>query len=245
MSPRTLLGVARSLRQYYRRERRPALDRMHARFVGRGDLVFDIGSHVGDRVASLRRLDARVVAVEPQPAPAATLRRLYGRDRGVHIVQAAVGDREGELELHLNLDNPTVSTASTAFIAAADGAIGWQGQRWEHCIRVQQTTLDALIERFGEPRFVKIDVEGYEALVLRGLSRPLASLSFEFTTIQRAVAEAALAECERLGAYRYNAALGESQRLLHAHWLGADAIADWLRRQPDAANSGDIYAVCG
>ncbi len=243
MTPRTLLGVARSLRQYYGRERRPGLDRMHARFAGRGDLVFDIGSHVGDRVASFRRLGAHVVAVEPQPAPAAALRLLYGRDPEVDIVQAAVGDSEGELELHLNLDNPTVSTASTAFIAAADGAVGWQGQRWERSIRVRQTTLDALIERFGEPRFVKIDVEGFEARVLRGLSWPLASLSFEFTTIQRTVADAALTECERLGAYRYNAALGESQRLLHACWLDADGIAAWLHRLPDAANSGDIYAV--
>jgi len=35
---------------------------------GRGDRVFDIGAHVGDRVASFRRLGARIVAVEPQPA---------------------------------------------------------------------------------------------------------------------------------------------------------------------------------
>jgi FkbM family methyltransferase len=240
---RTAAGIARSLRTYYAPGRRDALDRMHTRFVGAGDLAFDLGAHVGDRVASLRRLGARVVAVEPQPALARTLRLLYGRDPKVIIEQAAVGADEGETELHLNLANPTVSTASTAFIAAADGAPGWQGQRWQRTIHVRRTTLDALIARHGLPRFCKIDVEGLEDQVLAGLSQAVPALSFEFTTIQRAVAAAALARCAGLGDYRYNAALGESQRLEHPAWLDAAAIQTWLDGLPDRANSGDIYAA--
>ena len=66
---RALRGVVRSLRIYYgHRARAAAMDRLYRRFVQRGDLVFDVGAHVGDRVASFRRLDVRVVAVEPQPA---------------------------------------------------------------------------------------------------------------------------------------------------------------------------------
>jgi FkbM family methyltransferase len=240
---RTALGVARSLRIYYRRGRRAALDRMYARFAGRDDLVMDIGSHVGDRIGSFRRLGARVVAVEPQPALAATLRLLYGRDPNVRIVQAAIGRREGHVRLHLNVANPTVSTASPDFIAAADGAEGWRGQRWERTLQVPQTTLDALIAAFGMPRFAKIDVEGFEAEVLAGLSQPLPAFSFELTTIQRNVAAAALDECARLGSYRFNAALGETQQLIHPRWLDSAGIRRWLDRLPDAANSGDIYAV--
>ena len=56
------------------------MDRLYGHFVRPGDLVFDIGAHVGDRVASFRRLGARVVAVEPQPAMVRALRLLYGRD---------------------------------------------------------------------------------------------------------------------------------------------------------------------
>ncbi len=240
---RGLLGVLRSVGIYYRPERRGALDRMHARFAGRGDLVFDIGAHVGDRVASFRRLGLRVVAVEPQPLLAHLLRLLYGRDRQVTIVQAAVGAAPGSTELYVNLDNPTVSTASPEFIQAAAGDGAWQGQRWERRVRVPVTTMDTLSQRFGPPRFVKIDVEGYEDQVLRGLSRPPAAFSFEFTTIQRPVARAALAECRRLGVDRFNAALGESQHLLHAQWLDGDGIRAWLDALPAHANSGDIYAV--
>jgi FkbM family methyltransferase len=240
---RSLLGVARSLGIYYRPGRRGALDRMHARFAGQGDLAFDIGSHVGDRVASLRRLGLRVIAVEPQPLPARVLRLLYGRDRQVEVVQAAVGAEPGTMTMHLNLDNPTVSTASADFIKAAADDRAWQGQRWERQVTVPVTTLDALVQRFGEPRFIKIDVEGYEDQVLRGLSHAPAALSFEFTTIQRPVARAALAECRRLRLTRFNAALGESQHLQHASWLDADSIRAWLDALPPNANSGDIYAL--
>ena len=74
----------RSLGIYYgRKSRRIEKDRLYAQFVRSGDLVFDVGAHVGDRVASFRRLGARVVAVEPQPALALTLKTLYGRDRNV------------------------------------------------------------------------------------------------------------------------------------------------------------------
>ncbi|MEX2129741.1 MAG: FkbM family methyltransferase [Xanthobacteraceae bacterium] len=239
----TLFGVARSLRIYYGdKNRRRAMDTLHARFLRAGDLAFDIGAHVGDRVASFRRLGARTVAVEPQPVLARTLRVLFALDQGVSIEPVAVGRAAGELELKLNLPNPTVATGSDGFIQAAAGAPGWEQQRWTRSIRVPMTTLDALIARHGEPRFVKIDVEGFEDEVLAGLSRPLAALSLEFTTIQRDVALRAIARLEKLGAYVFNAALGESQKFAHAAPLDARDIAHWIEQLPVTANSGDVYA---
>ena len=61
-------ALERSLAVYYGDPARDAaMDALYARFVKPGDLAFDIGSHVGDRIASFRRLGARVVALEPQP----------------------------------------------------------------------------------------------------------------------------------------------------------------------------------
>jgi FkbM family methyltransferase len=241
---RSARGVVRSLRIYYgNRQHRDAMERLYRRFVKPGDLVFDVGAHVGDRVAAFLRLGARVVAVEPQPALRTTLKLLRGRDRAVVIEPVALGRREGSVELKLNLDNPTVSTASSDFIRAAAGAPGWEDQAWTSTITVPMTTLDALIARHGVPAFIKIDVEGFEAEVLAGLSRRVAALSFEFTTIQRAVAAAAIDRCVALGYVSFNAALGESQTLVHEPWLTAPQIAQWLAALPDAANSGDVYAV--
>jgi FkbM family methyltransferase len=241
---RTLRGVVRSLRIYYGdRKRRAAMDRLYGRFVRGGDLVFDVGAHVGDRVAAFRRLGARVVAVEPQPALVRTLQLLYGRDRAVVIEPVAVGRSTGTVTLMLNLDNPTVSTASNAFVRAAKDAPTWEGQRWTRSIAVPLTTLDALIARHGMPAFIKLDVEGFEAEALAGLTRPSAGLSLEFTTIQRDVAAASILRCLALGYRRYQAALGESQAFAHREWQTATAMSRWISALPDEANSGDIYAV--
>lgn len=233
----------RSLRIYYgNRQHGPAMDRLYGQFVHPGDLVFDVGAHVGDRIAAFRRLGARVIAVEPQPALVKTLRLLYRRDPNVTIEAVAVGSRPGVIELNINVDNPTVSTASVDFIAAAADAPGWQGQAWSKRLSVPLTTIDALIARHGAPALVKIDVEGYEAEALAGLGQPVPALSFEFTLIQRNVAQACLERCVALGYSRFNACLGESSRFEHAEWLGADAIARWLNALPPEANSGDVYA---
>jgi FkbM family methyltransferase len=241
---RTLRGVARSLHIYYGdRSRRAAMERLYRRFMQPGDLVFDIGAHVGDRIAVFRRCGARVVAVEPQPALVKTLKLIYGRDHAVAIEPVAVGRQAAMLDFRVNVDNPTVSTASDAFRHAANGAPGWEGQAWTRTIRVPATTLDALFTRYGMPAFIKIDVEGSEAEALAGLTRPSLALSFEFTTIQRSVAAACIERCARLGYTRYNAMLGESHALVHDDWGSAEEIANWLRALPQSANSGDIYAL--
>lgn len=240
---RTVRGILRSLRIYYGNRRHgPAMDRMYVQFVQPNDLVFDIGAHVGDRIAAFRRLGARVVAAEPQPALVKTLRLFYGRDAKVTIEATAVGRQSGEVELSVNIDNPTVSTVSTDFIAAAASAPGWQGQNWGKRLRVPITTIDALIAAHGTPNFIKIDVEGFEAEALAGLTKPVAALSFEFTTIQHAVARACIVRCVELGYTRFNAALGESQQFVHPDWLDADALTHWLDALPPEANSGDVYA---
>jgi FkbM family methyltransferase len=241
---RTVRGVARSLRAYYGGSaRRAAMDRLYGQFVRSGDLVFDVGAHVGDRIAAFRRLGARVVALEPQPALITTLKLIHGRDRAVALEPVAVGSGTGTLALEINVDNPTVSTASAAFRKAAAGAEGWEGQAWTRTVRVPVTTLDALVARHGLPTFIKIDVEGFEAEALAGLTRPCPSLSFEFTTIQRDVAAACFERCAALGFTRYNAMLGESHILVHRDWVDAQEIAAWLHALPHRANSGDIYAL--
>jgi FkbM family methyltransferase len=226
---RTARGIFRSLRIYYGdRSRAVAMDRLYAGFVRRGDLVFDIGAHVGDHVASFRRLGARVVAVEPQPAMVKVLKLFYGRSADVAVEAAAIGRDIGSISMMINADNPTVSTASPAFVTAARDAPGWETQRWSSSVPADVTTLDVLIGKHGVPAFIKIDVEG-----------------FEVTTIQRDVAFACIERCIALGYGRFNGVLGESQTFVHADWVGGEEIARWLAGLPHAANSGDIYAVLG
>ena len=234
----------RSLDVYYGDARRDAaMDALYARFVRAGALAFDIGSHVGDRIGSFRRLGARVVALEPQSLCAKAIGALYGSDPDVTLVEAACSDRPGRLTLRVNSANPTVSTASADFIGAADGAGGWEGQVWDAEIEVPCTSLDALIAQFGVPAFAKIDVEGFEDVVLAGLSQALPALSFEITTIQRDVAIRCLDRLAALGPYGFDIALGERPALTFARWLSREDMAAHIAALPHAANSGDVYCV--
>jgi FkbM family methyltransferase len=237
-------AVHRSLDVYYGDPARDTLmDHFYAQFVRPGALAFDLGAHVGDRTGCFRRLGARVVAVEPQPVCAQAIRALYGTDDQVTLVAAACGAEPGEVTLHVNSANPTVSTASARFVDAAAGAPGWEGQVWDTTIEVPVTTLDGLIAEHGLPSFIKIDVEGYEESVLAGLTMPVPALSFEFTTIERKVALACLDRLSSLGRYGFNLVLGERQQLVFDRWCSAAELADYLHALPHEVNSGDIYGV--
>jgi FkbM family methyltransferase len=214
----------------------------YRQFIHPGDLCFDIGAHVGDRLAHFLSLGARVVAVEPQPRLMAGLKRRYGNDPRVILIGAALGAARGKAKLAIDPANPTVATLSPDYIADAGGSRGFRHVRWSEHVEVEVTTLDALIAAHGMPSFCKIDVEGYEHAVLEGLSRPLPGVSLEYLPAALDPALVAIARLNRLGTYRFNRSVGESMSLAIPRWLGAAEIAAELKRLARNEKAGDVYA---
>ena len=235
--------MARSLAMYHAipfRARR--LARLYAPFVAAGDLCFDVGAHAGNRVRCWRRLGARVVAIEPQPDFVRLLRMLHRSDPDVVIEASAVGRAPGVAKLLVSEATPTVSTLSRAWVEQARAGRGFERVRWDAEVEVPVTTLDHLVERHGVPAFVKIDVEGFEAEVLGGLSVPVQALSFEYLASAKDVALACVDRLSALGTYRYRWSVGESHRLAEGSWLDAREIRDVLLAMTAEAGSGDVYA---
>src|SRR5882672_1409779 len=107
------VGIARSVAIYHAIPwRQWRMRRLYAEFVKPGDLVFDIGAHVGNRVRGFAALGCRVIAVEPQPDFARLLRLLFARSPRIEVVEAAIGARAGKASLSISERTPTVTTVA-------------------------------------------------------------------------------------------------------------------------------------
>ena len=238
-----LVGIARSLAIYHGipgRQRR--MRRLYAGFVERGDIVFDIGAHAGNRVRAFAALGCRVVAVEPQPDFARMLRRFFRRSPRVVVVEAVVADQPGVRTLEVSERTPTVSTVAEGWRREREREPGFHGVKWSRRIDVQATTLDYLIERYGVPRFVKIDCEGSEPAILSALTHRISALSFEYLPWTLDEAEACVTRLAALGAYQYNWSRGESCRLAADRWLSGAELLQTLRTPDAQQRPGDVYA---
>jgi FkbM family methyltransferase len=231
-SPVSTVRAHLDLRLLARRRRR-----FERTLMAPGDLVFDIGANVGDRTAGYRRLDARVVAVEPQSECVATLRRRFADDGDVTVVAAGLGAAPGTAEIAICSDAPVLSTMSTA----------WQEGRfadytWDRTETVAVRTLDELLAEHGTPAFCKIDVEGFEVEVLRGLSRPLPALSLEWTSEGLDRAREALELLLALSPQtQFNLAVGEEPALVLERWSTPEAVLE--RARAEGTNGwGDVFA---
>ena len=240
---RELFGLARSLWLYRRPGRQRGLRRLYAPFVGEGDLVFDVGAHVGDRTLAFAALGARVAAFEPQPWLASFLRRSVGRREGIEVMAQAVGAEAGVGMLQVSRATPTVSSLNARWTQdIGDRNPGFSRVRWDRRVEVPVTTLDQLIEIHGRPQFCKIDVEGHEAEVLAGLSQPLEAISVEFVAGALDVARACVERLERLGDYRFDFVIGEQRTFQWNEWRSADTVREWLAHGAGGIASGDLYA---
>jgi FkbM family methyltransferase len=236
-------GLWRSLIIYYGQPwRRRQARRFYRQFIAPGDLCFDIGAHVGSRVSLWAKMGARCVAVEPLPHCMRLLRRLFGKNPSIALVEAAVGAATGRQILYLNPQNPTIATLSQSWIAAVRHRQDFAGITWDEKIDVAVTTLDALISQHGIPAFCKIDVEGSEPAVLAGLSQPIPLVSLEYTPADLKSALICIERLCELGDYEFNWSTGESGRLRAATWTDPSTMVATLNGMAIDDPSGDLYA---
>ena len=239
-----ILGLLRSLAIYHAiplRQRR--LRRLYSKLLSPGELVFDLGAHAGNRTRAFVSLGCRVVAIEPQPDFARLLRTLFIKSSNVTVLEEAVGDQYGYEHLLISERTPTVTTLSGPWHKARFFEPGFSHVQWNRQIKVKITTLDKLIEEFGIPAFIKIDVEGSEPKVLAGLNHPIRALSFEYLPSALDYTRDCIARLNELGPYRFNWSIGESYELATKQWIPAAELLTALAKPAAQYRAGDVYAL--
>ena len=222
---------------------------LYKNFLHNPSLIFDIGAYDGHKTAAFIEIASKVVSCEPDPDSFEILSARFRkvRDR-VHLLNCAVYNKPGEALLQRNIKGSAFNTLNTDWknILEKD-----QGDRWNEKITfknnitvpVRTTTLDQLIEQFGIPDFIKIDVEGSELEVMQGLTKKIKSLSFECLLPeflpQLLEILSKLISLDNL--YRFNVI--HNEELLLPRMVSHQEILHWVKHT--ALHSFDMLAVTG
>lgn len=216
--------------------------------INQQDLVFDIGANIGHRSAVFAGLCSKVIAVEPNALLVDEMKgRFFHGPRHIELVQKAVGSTAGEATLYYPSDGSLgrhgVGTLSTDFMAAMGPKIFNLDNGWDKQATVQVTTLDKLIEEYGRPSFIKLDIEGYEFPALCGLSDRINALSFEFHPVMFHDLELIIGRLKFLGFREFNYCIAEEFEYKVPDWCSGD---DLLYKMKQFAGKievyGDVYA---
>ena len=226
----------RSLRRAHK------MRRFYARFIQPGDLVFDVGANVGSRTRLFLELGAHIVAVEPQKECARSLFQSFYANPDFHLVNKALGAAEGKSEIFISNSSLT-TTLSRAWMQTATQK-KYRGITWPTSRQVSVTTLDALIQEYGLPSYVKIDAECFEYEIVRGLSLPLPALSLEFIPLYLEPALQSIDYLKRFGPIRLNYTLEERFTWMLKEWVKPDEMIVILEtyRASEEVNNGEVYA---
>lgn len=212
----------------------------YSQFIKEGDLCFDIGASYGNRTDTFLRLGAKVLSVEPQKNEYNFLKKKFG-DK-IILIRNAVGSVCETKKMFLN-EHSALSSLSEEWISKVKYSNRFKNLNWNKSIDVEVITLDYLIEAYGVPDFCKIDVEGYELEVIKGLSKPLKILSFEFTIPE--LTDRTIECINHLGSLDKiicNYSKGESLELGLKEWLDSKNFLELLKTFPSKdIIDGDIY----
>lgn len=240
--------VKRKMKQYDPLREQEEIERLenfkkvqfYSKFLKSGDLVYDVGANVGNRVQAFLDIGCKVVAIEPQEECYKILENKFGNTIG--IIKEGLGAEEDEKTMYIANEN-TISSFSKEWIDSVKQE-RFKEYEWNKTVKIKITTLDKLIKEYGQPVFCKIDVEGYEYEVLSGLSQSLNLISLEYTVpeqINRLMD--CIKYCLHLNSdYKFNYSVGESMQ-----WQLPESIngEDFLKHVQSSVflqtNFGDIY----
>lgn len=209
----------------------------YKQLFGANALVFDIGANYGNKVEMFLKAGARVVAVEPQEKCCRYLKSVYGNQ--ITLIQKGVGEEDTIKDFYVS-ENTALSSFEGDWLGREKRFVN---EKIEHVEKVVTTTLDKLVQLHGVPDFIKIDVEGYEQNVLKGLTRKIRLISFEYALPDsHSSIEKCISEIRRIGDVEINYSIGESMVLCLKRWLEADAFLVFSTLHEFLGTSaGDIY----
>lgn len=204
--------------------------------------IYDIGAHLGSRTRVFLALGHPVVAVEPQRRFFEIIADKLAEQPNCVLIHGAVGAESGTADIQISDRYPTVSSLSPSWIGAGVAAGVLKGVSYNRSETVRVYSMGELMELYGSPAFIKIDVEGFEYEVIRGLRTPVPALSFEIVPSSLDLTTRCVEHLEGLGRYRYLFTRAERTRFVESRPWKAHELLAYLGSIAMPDRNGDIYA---
>lgn len=144
----------------------------------RNNLIFDVGANIGSKSIIFSKLARKVVSFEPSERLFGLLQKKF-ENTNVIIYNYALGNKVSTSDLYIVENNEAYNslnkkhieiTATSRNIATLD-TVKYQ--------EVKVETVERFITEIGIPKYLKIDVEGFEYEVIKGLKSIVPIISFE------------------------------------------------------------------
>ncbi len=203
-----------------------------------GQLCFDVGANIGDKSEIFLKLGARVVALEPQSDCVRKLTKRFRSNKDLTVIEKGLSNTNGTLSLSISSTENTISTMSDQWKEKGRFSNKYSEGR---TINVEVSTLDDLVKDYGSPDYIKIDVEGFEFNVLKGLSSPVKLISFEFVSEFFDDAKKCIEYLSTFGQIRLNAVLGLPEKFIFESFLDPEAFLTQIKEIMNNETCGDIF----
>lgn len=162
-------------------------------------LCFDVGANRGDFTKVALEQGYDVIALEPAPRVYAELVKAFIYDKRVLCLRNAVAEtNQGRVDFYECVEDG-LSTLNKEWLTKP--TMPYAGKSYQ-TIEVTTITLDYLAHTYGAPDLIKVDVEGAEWQVFKGLSQAYGELTFEWTFATIEEHEAQLDYLHNIG-YKY------------------------------------------
>ena len=144
-------------------------------------IIFDVGANIGFKTNIFSILCKQVIAFEPDQSNLTFLRGLFASKRNVSIEPVGISSTKGKHTFFIHEKGSGFNTLNPKWKEKLESADNrWKtSYAFEGSTTIETITLDDAIAQYGKPAYIKIDVEGHELEVVKGLSQAVPLLSIE------------------------------------------------------------------
>lgn len=201
-------------------------------------LMFDIGANRGDAVIAGREKGYKVIALEPGPIVFKNLVSNFIYDKDVVPLKCAVSDSDYQTIEFYEAAEDGLSTINKDWLTLDTMPYGDKEFRTIKCLTI---TIDTLAKIYGKPELIKIDVEGAEWSVFKGMTKKYGTIAFEWTNVTIGEHQSQIEYLQKLGYTKIGPQFIEHHLQEPEEWFDIkdQRLDDWVIANKNKWENGD------